>query len=456
MNKYVMIAALVLLTYACNRPVGELTGYPSSSKVNFTDTKPYGMQFIRKGTFLMGAHVPNDMFPGRDITRRVTVESFFIDETEITNHQYKQFIYWVRDSIAYRELINIGREEYMIQDPNDESDSIRIRWTQRIRWNDRNEDIQEALSSLFYQGHDDLGTRQLNPQRLIYTYEIFNDDQVSLPRNKYNYATRSYQEGAYVKIDSTFFDDNGHLVTQTVNRPLRHRKDFYSSRMLYIYPDTLTWTRDIRLSYNDPKMKMYFSDKNYSNYPVVGVTWEQATAFCHWRTKIYNDTHKVKTEAYRLPSEAEWEFAAKGRDKDAIYPWKGTSLVDEKKGCYLANFKQTRGNYVSDAGVTTKPVRSYNTAPNANGLYDMAGNVAEWTATAYFGTTNMATADLNPNFEYNARAEDPINMKRKVVKGGSWKDIPYYLQSGTRTYEYQNVSRPYIGFRCVRSFKGDI
>ena len=456
MNKLFVIIASVLLVTSCNRPVGELATSPNSSKMGFSDTKPLGMQLIKKGTFMMGGHMPNGMFPGREATRQVTVESFFMDEAEITNDQYRQFVLWVRDSIAYRELINVGRYEYMIDDPDSESDSIRIRWSQRIRWNDRDEDVQEALSTLYYSGRDNLGTRQLNAARMIYRYEIFNYDQVSLPRNQFNYITNSYPEGAYVSVDTTYYDDNNHLVTRTINRKLTNRQDFYSTKMLNIYPDTLTWTRDIRFSYNDPKMKMYFSDPNYTDYPVVGVNWEQAQAFCHWRTELYNNTHKVKVEPYRLPTEAEWEFAAKGRDKDAIYPWKGNKIIDEQKNCYLANFKQERGNYVNDAGVTTKPVKSYNIVPNANGLYDMAGNVAEWTSTAYFGTTNMVTADINPNFEYNAKADDPVHMKRKVVKGGSWKDIPYFLQSGTRTYEYQHVSRPYIGFRCVRSYRGDI
>ena len=116
----------------------------------------------------------------------------------------------------------------------------------------------------------------------------------------------------YVSVDTTYYDDNNHLVTRTINRKLTNRQDFYSTKMLNIYPDTLTWTRDIRFSYNDPKMKMYFSDPNYTDYPVVGVSWEQAQAFCHWRTELYNNTH-VKSGAPRLPTEAEWEFAAKGR-----------------------------------------------------------------------------------------------------------------------------------------------
>ena len=93
--------------------------------------------------------------------------------------------------------------------------------------------------------------------------------------------------------------------------------------------------------------------------------------------------------------------------------------------------------------------------PNDFGLFDMAGNVAEWTIEAYNTTSNWAKSDLNPNFQYMARKEDPDVLKRKVIKGGSWKDISYYLQCGTRSYEYQYESRPYIGFRCVRSHIGN-
>lgn len=456
MNHFFVILALSVFLFACNTPAGELASTANSSKRGFSDTRPLGMQLIKKGTFMMGAHHSTRMFPGNDAPRQVTVESFFMDEAEITNDQYRQFVLWVRDSIAYRELIDIGRDEYMIDDPDSDNDSIRIRWSQRIRWNDRNEDIQEALGRLYYSGADALSERQLNAGRMVYRYEVFHYDQAALPRNQFNYATNSYPADAFVTVDSAYYDDNGHLVSRTINRKLNNRRDFYSTRMLNIYPDTLTWLRDIRFSFNDPKMKMYFSDPNFTDYPVVGVSWEQAVAFCHWRTKLYNMHNKVKVEPYRLPTEAEWEFAAKGRDRNATYPWAGNSLIDEKNNCYLANFKQSRGNYVNDAGVTTKPVKSYNRIPNANGLYDMAGNVAEWTSTAYFSTSQTVMADLNPTFEYNAKADDPAHMKRKVVKGGSWKDVPYYLQSGTRTYEYQNESKPYIGFRCVRSYRGDI
>ena len=81
--------------------------------------------------------------------------------------------------------------------------------------------------------------------------------------------------------------------------------------------------------------------------------------------------------------------------------------------------------------------------------------MAEWTSTAYGGANNRVVSEINPNYQYNAKNDDPAILKRKVVKGGSWKDIAYYLQSGVKTYQYQNESRPYIGFRCVRSYLGD-
>ena len=85
----------------------------------------------------------------------------------------------------------------------------------------------------------------------------------------------------------------------------------------------------------------------------------------------------------------------------------------------------------------------------------MAGNVSEWTNNAYDDATNTNIHDLNPDFSYMARKEDPDVLKRKVIKGGSWKDISYFMQCGVRTYEYQYESRPYIGFRCVRSYIGE-
>ena len=89
------------------------------------------------------------------------------------------------------------------------------------------------------------------------------------------------------------------------------------------------------------------------------------------------------------------------------------------------------------------------------GLYDMAGNVSEWIDDTYDETTSSFALDMNPSYKYEAREGDLKIMRRKVIKGGSWKDVGAYLQCGMRDFEYQDVCRPSIGFRCVRTHIGD-
>jgi formylglycine-generating enzyme required for sulfatase activity len=84
----------------------------------------------------------------------------------------------------------------------------------------------------------------------------------------------------------------------------------------------------------------------------------------------------------------------------------------------------------------------------------MAGNVAEWTSSAYDESAATFVHDMAPTYTYEAKASDPESLKRKVVKGGSWKDIGYFLQNSTRTYEYQDTAKSYIGFRCVSRYMG--
>ncbi len=454
MKKNLIIIVVTLLIVACNKPVGELTGLGVKDK--FFEAQPYGMVFIKRGSFMMGSNDQSAIGGHNDKSINVSVDAFWMDETEITNDKYKQFVYYVRDSVALRTLVLAGKDEFRLKIKNQTDDATpemaRLNWRVKIPWNSKDEEIRNILESLFYKDNNALGfKRQIDPGKLQYKYEWINYDQAALPQNKYDVNTGAYPKNAEARVDTSFVE-NGVIKNITIKRKLVSRKDLISTRIVNIYPDTVMWLRDFQYSYNDPKMRMYFSAPGYSYYPVVGVTWEQAQAFCQWRTHFFNSSNAVGGQDYRLPTEAEWEYAARGGRKLALYPW-GGNYVRDIKGCYLANFKPMRGSYSDDMGTTTMKVASF--PPNDFGLFDMAGNVAEWTSTAYNESTSTLISDMNPSFQYNAKNDDPDILKRKVVKGGSWKDIAYYLQCGVRTYEYQNESRPYIGFRCVRSFNGE-
>jgi gliding motility-associated lipoprotein GldK len=202
--------------------------------------------------------------------------------------------------------------------------------------------------------------------------------------------------------------------------------------------------------------KGYFSHPSFANYPVVGVTWEQANAFNIWRSRLndsYKDSKKITTKRldYELPTEAQFEYAARGGRVQTSYPW-GGPYIRNAKGCLLANFKPGRGNYIDDGGAFTVYVKSY--FPNDYGLYNMAGNVAEWTSSIYSDAATAYVSTINPSFNKAVKKGDPDYNKKRVVKGGSWKDIGYFLQNSAKSYEYPDSARSSIGFRSVTPFEG--
>ena len=457
-----LVAVFVLGLSSCTTDQSSTTGwhYNDPKWGGFEVTQYEGQQtgpglvIIEGGTFLMGQTDQDVTFEHHNIPRKVTVKSFYIDETEISNLHYLEYLYW------------LGR--------------------------------------------------------------TFGADYPEVLRNS--------------------------------------------------LPDTLVW-RD-ELAYNEPYVEYYLRHPAYRNYPVVGVNWLQANEYCKWRTDRVNEKMLIdrgildinpnqvnednfNTEAYligqyegmvrknlpdldpngagersvkfedgillpdyRLPTEAEWEYAAlalvgnqpygdEERISDRrIYPWNGTSVRYPKgggwQGVMLANFQRGRGDYMGLAGKLndnaeiTAPVDAF--YPNDYGLYNMAGNVSEWVMDVYRPMSSTDMSGLNPfrgnvfkSLELDAdgipvekdslgrikyvkvKDEDNVNRinykkaevinymdgdeqsavsysygvstlvndRARVYKGGSWNDRAYYLSPGTRRFLDETQSLATLGFRCA-------
>jgi hypothetical protein len=367
----------------------------------------------------------------------------------------------VRDSIIRERLADPsygGDETYKIEvDKYGDPVKPHLNWAKPIPWRKPDEDQQRAIESV-YTTHPVFGTKMLDVKQLIYRYETFDYEKAALRKYRLDPRERNLntdiepnlEEVVMISKDTAYIDDEGRIVRETIERPLSSLYDFVNTYIVEVYPDTTVWVNDFSNANNEIYMRHYFSMPTYNDYPVVGVTWEQANAFCAWRTDYLLKGLGPQAryiQRYRLPSEIEWEYAARGQENNP-FPWEGDSAKSDK-GCYYANFKPERGNYTQDGNIITSRVGIY--GANSNGLFDMAGNVAEWTNTVYTESGVAAMSDLNPELTYNAAKEDPYVLKRKSVRGGSWKDPISFVRSAWRQWEYQNQPHSFIGFRCVRS-----
>jgi formylglycine-generating enzyme required for sulfatase activity len=199
-----------------------------------------------------------------------------------------------------------------------------------------------------------------------------------------------------------------------------------SDRRAAALPDsTLYQSGDVKVGWSQ-----YFYASTYENHPVVGVTWKQASDYC-------------ARNGQRLPTEAEWEYAARGGIVGGVYPWEGFS-VQNSDGSFLANYDPGRMGQDRDGYAFTAPVGSF--PPNDWGLHDMSGNVAEWVMDAY-------TARYNDLSDFNPVHKDP-DEKNHIVRGGSWASNAFRLGVGFRDFQDQAEPSLRVGFRCANDQAG--
>lgn len=437
---------------------GEVTGVRLAS---WSEPTPYGMVKIPRGHITMGMHSSDSTWGETEETRSVSVDAFWIDRHEVTNAEYRQFVYYVRDSILRERLADpayAGDERYKISEDKDgEPIKPQLNWSLPLPSEAKaSEEELKALNSLYYTNAI-TGERRLDPRQLLYRYEVYDHRAATRLAHKLrevakNPTWHATSEMPTISKDTAYIAPNGEVVRQRIERKLSSEYDFINTYIVAVYPDEEVWVKDWPHSTNEVYSRRYFQHPGYDSYPVVGVTWEQANAYCAWRTAYYLRGVKLpegqSIEAYRLPTEAEYEYAARaGKDK-LVYPWASDTMLGTDD-CLCGNFKPADGNYTADKHLITAPVQSY--APNDYGLYDMGGNVAEWTSTAYNLAGLRLVDDINPELSYSVSRDEPYSRSRKVVKGGSWKDIAKYVRAGSRAMEYQDQGRSYIGFRCVRT-----
>lgn len=377
----------------------------------------------------MGMEDMNPLWGNTTPVRDISVDDFWMDKTEVTNAMYHEFI---------NDIINTIIEDRM-NDPQYHG----------------NYDL--AAQSL-YITNPVTGERHIDASQLNYAYEIYDYAGAALRQNRLDPYERnlntdiSIDEGAtqIISKDTAYIDDKGRIVSETITRPLTGAYDFLNTYAVNVYPDTTVWVNDFPKSDNTIYMRYYFSHKDYADNPVVGITWEQANAYCSWRTEKLRQElggDLGDEQPFRLPTEAEWEFAARGTTVNE-FPWE-QHLAGEGHQRLLANLQPAEGNYTQDGNIITSKVGIF--PANRNGLFDMAGNVAEWTSTSFTDAGVEGMNNINPQHDYRASAYDAYSKKKKSVSGGSWKDSKSHIKSAWRSAEYQNQPRSYIGFRCVRS-----
>ena len=257
-NHYYTLIALSALSLASCGILGKKDrggALPNDGQVHgiapgtrYTLPKPPGMVYIPQGTFHMGPSDEDPAYAFSARNRAISISGFWMDATEITNNEYRQFVHWVRDSVAAKKLgfVKTGA------DGNEYVDQQKMK---TLNWGDPKVIEQLSGTDLILSPEERIfGKKEIDASKLIYHSETFDLKEAAKREN--------------------------------AGKP---RSQFIVKKDVRIYPDTLAWIRDFSYSYNEPMTKRYFSHPAFGNYPVVGVTWQQAHDFCLWRSDRVNE-----------------------------------------------------------------------------------------------------------------------------------------------------------------------